>query len=59
MSLLSIAPLLRGGLPVRNRFNLLIWAVILLLVIGTCVLMLWASDQPRPHSVWAPDSQAP
>jgi hypothetical protein len=43
----------------RRSLNILLWAVILLLFVGTGIWMVWASQQARTHSIWAPDTDSP
>ena len=41
----------------RRSWNILIWAVIAMLVVGTAAWMVWAGHQPRLESIWAPDTE--
>ena len=41
----------------RKTLNILAWIIIGLLFVATCFWTVWASHQPRTHSVWAPDTE--
>ena len=38
----------------RSRINILVWIVIGLMLLGTGAWTVWATRQPRMHSIWAP-----
>ena len=44
---------------VRGVMNVLAWALIAALTVATLVWTVWASHQPRPHSVWGEPSEKP
>jgi len=47
------------NVAVRRSLHILAWVVIALLFVGTGIWTVWASHQPRTHSIWAPDMEEP
>ena len=42
--------------PMRRGLNILMWGIIAIFTIATVIFCIWASKQPRTHSIWAPDT---
>ena len=40
----------------RRGLNILMWAVIAIFTIATVIFCIWAGQQPRAHSIWAPET---
>lgn len=52
--------MLRNSKPrFRAVINILAWVLIAGLAISTLLWTVWASHQPRPHSVWGEPSDKP
>lgn len=43
----------------RTVMNVLAWALIAGLIVSTSLWVVWASHQPRPHSMWGEPSEKP
>ncbi len=44
---------------VRGMMNILCWVLIALLAVATLSWTVWASHQPRPHSIWGEPPEKP
>ena len=41
--------------PRGRGLNILMWAIIVIVTIATVIFCIWASAQPRTHSIWDPN----